>query len=158
MKNKFQIESLPITPFVPLFALSDEALRQQGARRLIADAKPGYPCRVSLRDAEIGERIIALPYVHHDTTSPYRASGPIFVRQQAEQAHPAAGEIPTMLRHRLLSVRAYDEGAILIEAEVVAGDQLQSHIDKLFSDAKVAYLHLHNARPGCYNCRVTRAK
>ena len=26
--------------------------------RVIADGKPGYPCRVSLQDAEIGEKVL----------------------------------------------------------------------------------------------------
>ena len=46
----FRISSLPVEPFVPLFGLSDEALLQHGARRAIADEKPGFPCRVSLAD------------------------------------------------------------------------------------------------------------
>jgi hypothetical protein len=28
----------------------------------------------------------------------------------------------------------------------------------IFSDPAIAYLHVHNARPGCFNCRVERAE
>ena len=35
--------------------LSDDELQQRNVYRYIADQKPGYPCRVSLVDAEIGE-------------------------------------------------------------------------------------------------------
>ncbi len=67
------------------------------------------------------------------------------------------GEVPEMLRHRLLSVRAYDREAMLIGAEVVNGTDLDATVRGLFANEAVAYLHVHNARPGCYNCRVVRA-
>ena len=40
----YQIEALPLAPFAPLFALSDEDLAAVGARRWTADA-PGRACR-----------------------------------------------------------------------------------------------------------------
>ena len=74
---------------MPLFRLSDEELHERSAQWLVADAKPGYPCRVTLEDAEIGERVLAVPFIHHDVQSPYRASGPVFVRESAQTAKPA---------------------------------------------------------------------
>jgi len=62
-----------------------------------------------------------------------------------------------MLRSRLLSVRAYDAMAMLVRSEVVDGKELDETIRRHFGDRNVQYLHLHNARPGCYNCRVERA-
>ena len=53
----FQLEGIPYRPFAPLFALSDQELQKMNARRVIADAQPGYPCRVSLADAAIGEEL-----------------------------------------------------------------------------------------------------
>jgi hypothetical protein len=70
---------------------------------------------------------------------------------------PAVGEIPLMFRHRLLSLRAYDQAAMLINAAVANGTELETTIGDLFRDPAVRYLHIHNARPGCYNCRVVRA-
>jgi len=157
MGSGFQLVALPAEPFAPLFALSDAQLHEIGARRMIVDEKPGYPCRVSLADAEVGETVLLLPFTHHDVPSPYRASGPIFVRRGVATALPAAGEIPLMLQHRLLSLRAYDADAMLIGAEVAEGADLEATIRRLFADEKASYLHVHNARPGCYNCRVVRA-
>jgi len=153
----FRFVALPAERFAPLFELSDAQLHEVSARRMVVDEKPGYPCRVSLADAEVGETVLLLPFTHHDVPSPYRASGPIFVRQGVATALPAAGEIPLMLRHRLLSLRAYDADAMLIGAEVVEGADIGTTIRRLFTDEKVGYLHVHNARPGCYNCRVVRA-
>lgn len=152
----FQFVALPHERFAPLFDLPDAALSAMHARRVLVDETPGFPCRVSLADADPGETVLLLPFVHHDVTSPYRASGPIYVRHGVRTATPAPGEIPRMLRHRLLSLRAYDEGAMLLDAAVVDGSDLESAIGDLFGSTAVRYLHVHNARPGCYNCRVER--
>ena len=123
-----------------------------------AETTPGFPCRVSLVDAEPGEEVLLVPFTHHDVASPYRASGPIFVRVNAATARPEVNEVPAMIRSRLLSIRAYDAEAMMVASEVAEGRDLDDHIERAFSDARVEYLHLHNARPGCYNCRVDRAE
>jgi hypothetical protein len=104
----FQLIGLPCEPFAPLFSLPDQALAELDAQRVIATAKPGFPCRISLEDAEIGEELLLLPYTHQPAHSPYRASGPIFVRKSARQCRLAAGVIPDYVRSRQMSVRAYD--------------------------------------------------
>ena len=85
----FRIHALPAGPFEADFQLDDATLRERGIRRVIADGKPHYPCRVSLQDAVEGERLLLLPFLHHDVDTPYRASGPIYVREDAVQAQPA---------------------------------------------------------------------
>jgi hypothetical protein len=156
MKTNFRIVGLPPTQFQPLFSLDDNELAQKGARRLIVDAKPGFPCRVSLQDAEIGERVILVPFVHHDVESPYRASGPIFVCETSKQIELAPGEIPDVVTDRIISVRAYNDKGMMVNAAVTPGRELKSQIEKFFGDAKISYLHLHNAGAGCYSCRVER--
>jgi hypothetical protein len=157
MNSSFQLIALPSEQFAQLFWQSDAELQAIGARRMIVDQKPGFPCRVSLDDAEVGETVILLPFTHHNVTSPYRASGPIFVRSGARTASPAVGEIPVMFRHRLLSIRAYDVAAMMVGADVVKGSELEDAIHRLFVKESVSYLHIHNAQPGCYNCCVVRA-
>ena len=156
MTTAFQFEALPDQVFEHLFSQTDEQLSQTGARWVVADLKPGYPCRVSLTDAEVGERVLLVPFTHHDVASPYRGSGAIYIRKGMKRASPAVNEIPEMFNSRLLSVRAYDESAMLIDAEVVKGRELRDSIERLFADGHVRYLHIHNAAPGCYNCRVVR--
>ncbi|MBC8045010.1 MAG: DUF1203 domain-containing protein [Rhizobacter sp.] len=154
MATSFQITALPVEKFESLFAQSDEALSALGVRRVVAESKPNYPCRVSLVDAEIGEEVLIIPFVHHDVLSPYRASGPIFVRMNARTASPEADEIPSLLRSRQLSVRGYDALAMMVSADVVNGNDLGLLIAKRFENGNIKYLHIHNASPGCYNCRV----
>ena len=100
--------------------------------------------------------MLAIPFTHHDVSTPYRASGPIFVRTGARTATCVAGEVPAMMRHRLLSIRAYDATGMMVDARVVKGTEIEACIGALFSAQSVDYLHVHNAGPGCYNCRVDR--
>jgi hypothetical protein len=152
----FVISGLPPEPFQALFALPDAELRSRGAMRVTAGAKPGYPCRVSLADAEVGEQLLLLRYEHQPEESPYRASGPIFVRQGAQPARLAPGVIPDAVASRLISVRAYDALHWMIDAAVCEGTALEPEIERLWSNRAVAYLHLHHAMRGCYSCRVDR--
>ena len=157
MNSSFQFIALPVEHFESLFSQSDTELQAVGARRMVVDEKAGFPCRVTLADADVGETVLLVSFTHHDVSSPYRASGPIFVRRNAATARPAVDEIPDMFRHRLLSVRGYDATAMMVVAEVVDGSELRDTIRRFFANASVSYLHIHNARPGCYNCRVVRA-
>jgi len=86
-----------------------------------------------------------------------RSAAKTVARRPARTASLGVGEIPQKLRHRLLSVRACDETAMLVGAEVVAGNELEATIRRLYADSAVSYLHVHNARPGRYDCRVIRA-
>ncbi|MBN9531986.1 MAG: DUF1203 domain-containing protein [Alphaproteobacteria bacterium] len=153
----FRVSGLAAAPFQPLFALSDEVLAARAICRVIADEKPGFPCRVSLEDANPGERLLLLPYEHQTALTPYRASGPIFVREQAGEAFDRVGEIPPVLRSRLLSLRAYDGEGTMLDADVTEGGQVEDLIVRLFSDARVQTIHAHFARRGCYACRIGRA-
>ncbi len=156
MLQDFQITGINGLKMHPLFEMSNIRLAEKGIVRMIADSKPGFPCRISLKDAEIGEEVLLLPYIHHNSGSPYRASGPIFIRRNARPASLAVNEIPDMLLHRLLSVRAYDTAGMMQLARVVNGNTLQMAIYELFENTHTAYLHIHNAGPGCYNCQVNR--
>jgi uncharacterized protein DUF1203 len=157
MKRNFRIVGLPAAQFEPLYSLNEKELAARGARRMRVDAKPGFPCRVTLADVEIGQTVILLPFVHHDVDSPYRALGPIFVRENANDVDLEVGNIPEVVSSRVMSVRAYDRNAIMLDGSVVPGSEIGRHIEKLFADPKIAYLHLHNAGAGCYSCKVERA-
>jgi Protein of unknown function (DUF1203) len=157
MRSDFQFVALPIENFSHLFSMNDAELESHGARRVNVDSHPGYPCRVSLMDAPVGEQVILMPFRHHDVISPYQSAGPIFVRENAQAAKPHVNEIPVMFHHRLLSVRAYDEAAMMTKAKVVEGSALEQTIRDFFTTESISYLHIHNAGPGCFNCLVQRA-
>jgi hypothetical protein len=152
----FQLIGLSAGQFSDLYSLSDEQLAPLGILRVRADSQPGFPCRISLRDAEPGEELLLLPYEHQPATSPYRASGPIFVRVHAQQSILPPGEIPPYVALRQISLRAYDAHHMMLDAEVRPGDAVAAEIEHLFSNPQVAYIHLHNAKRGCFSCRVER--
>ncbi len=152
----FQIHALPTSQFMSLFNLSDNELANINANRMVADAKPGYPCRISLVDAEVGETVLLFNFEHQPNATPFRASHAIFVRERAEQVFPAVGEVPEMLMTRLISIRAFDKKHYMIAADVIDGVHLVEAIPAMLDDPAVSYLHLHNAKPGCFVARVTR--
>jgi hypothetical protein len=153
----FTISGLSPELFAPLFELSDAELAARGAKRVIVEEPNAVPCRVSLEDAAVGEEVILLPYQHLDVPTPYRSSGPIFVRKAARRAARVKNAVPDLQRRRLSSVRAYDADGWLIESEVVAGTELESLVRRFLEGGEAAYLHVHNARPGCFAFRVDRA-
>jgi len=154
----FQLSGIPYQPFAPLFELSDTELRSLNARRVIADSNPGYPCRVNLSDAAIGEELLLLPFEHQPAASPYRSSGPIFVRKDAVQRTTDPGVVPDYVSSRLMSVRAYDAAHQMTDALVCAGNETGAAIRRMFASAGVEYIHLHNANRGCFSCAVHRAR
>jgi hypothetical protein len=152
----FRYMGLPRAQFEPMFAMCDAELGAQGARRMIVDENPGFPCRVSLADAEPGEPVLLLSFAHQDANSPYKASGPIFVRERAHESYDSARIPPVFATGRLLSARAYDAAGIMIDADVTQSSDLESLLAKLFARDETEYVHVHYARRGCFAARVER--
>ncbi|HEV7432073.1 MAG TPA: DUF1203 domain-containing protein [Steroidobacteraceae bacterium] len=152
----FRIQGLPVAAFAPLFGMGEAELSSRGVVRRVADKRPGFPCRVSLRDAQPGESVLLLNYEHLPVSGPYRSRHAVYVREYAHEYIPEVNEIPEVISSRLLSVRAFDASGMMVDADVVAGDALAPVLDCLLADPEVAYLHLHNAKPGCFAARVVR--
>ena len=152
----FLLSALPIEDFAYLFGRPDAERARYGALRVIATERPGFPCRLTLDDAEVGETLLLLPYAHLIGETPYRASGPIFVRE-ATNASVQLDAVPTSMRHRLYSIRAYDANGTMLDADIGEGQDLEVFFERFFAAPKVAFLHLHHARRGCYACRVARS-
>jgi hypothetical protein len=150
----FRFKGLHSEQFAPLFALSDAELEARGYRRMVADAPKGFPCRVSLADAEPGEELLLINYEHQPAHSPYQAKGPIFVGRHSVLFDGA--DVPPALRARLLSVRAYDSDGMMVEAAVVDGQELEPLLQKFFALKDTAYIHVHYASRGCFAALVER--
>ena len=114
---------------------SDEELQSLGVKRLIADASPGFPDRVELRDVEQGEALLLLNYLHQPADTPYRASHAIFVREWAETSYQAVNETPEVLWIRPISLRAFDASGDMVDADLTAGGDLKSAIERLFAQS-----------------------
>ena len=153
----FQVSGLPGAQFAPLFGLSDAVLAARDIVRRTANASPGFPCRVSLMDAVPGETLLLLNFEHLSVASPYRSRHAIYVREYAEEARVAVGVVPEVLRRRLLSVRAFDAQGMMLDADVVDGREVDGVFERMLGRRDVEYVHVHNAKPGCFAARVDRA-
>jgi hypothetical protein len=153
----FRITGLDPTPFRPLYGLPDEELARLGVKRATADAKPGFPDRVELRDAEPGEKVLLVNYLHQPADTPYKASHAIFVREGAEWPYEGRDETPECLRLRMLSLRAFDASGFMVDADLADGRDLEAAIERLLANSAAAYIHAHYAKRGCYAARIDRA-
>jgi hypothetical protein len=153
----FRISGLSAEPFRHLYGLSDAELAKHGVKRYAVDEAPGFPDRIEMRDAALGETVLLLNHVCQPADTPYRASHAIFVREGAETTYDQVDEIPEVMRHRLMSLRAYDKNGMMLDADVVEGKAIESVIARFFANPDVDYIHAHNAKRGCYSGRIDRA-
>ena len=149
----FRITGLPAENFDHLFALNDAELGERGAVR--TQAPGAVPCRISLTDADIGDEVLLINFEHLPTDSPYRSRHAIYIRHN-EHRFEAKDEVPSMLRTRLLSVRAFDAAGMMVDADVIDGKEIEHAIAAQFENSQTRYLHIHFAKPGCFAARVDR--
>lgn len=152
----FRVAGLDPALFADLHGLSDDALAAKGVLRVYVEKKPDAPCRISLDDAEIGETVLLLNFDHQPADTPYRQQGPIFVRETSDR-FDAADIMPPALERRQLSLRGFDADHMMIEADVVDGANAAALVEQFFDNPRVAYVHAHYAKRGCFAARFDRA-
>ena len=153
----FVIRGLDPTRFESVIGADDRSLAAQGAVRRIADAKPGFPCRVTLEDAEPGDRLILLNYESHGAATPYRSAYAIFVNEKAREAAVFRDEIPPVMRARPIALRHFSKDGMLIGASLALKGDSREAVLAAFANEDVAYIHAHNAAHGCFAAEVRRA-
>ncbi|MBW8813897.1 MAG: DUF1203 domain-containing protein [Caulobacterales bacterium] len=154
----FVVTGLPSEPFQHLFGLSDEALAGLGVVRKTVDAPVGFPCRITLEDAPVGETVLLLNYEHQPAETPYRSRHAIFVREGRHESARYVDEAPPALAaRRYISLRAFDGQGNIVGSDVAPGTDLPPAIEKLLALPDTAYIHAHNAGHGCYAARIDRA-
>lgn len=152
----YRISGLSPTEFLPLFALSDGELAQRQAVRVTASRYPGYPCRITLEDAPVGQELILVHHVSHDVATPYRSAYAIYVSKSVA-ATEYRDVLPPVMRERPLGLRGFDADGMLRNARLAAPGEADTGIRDLFDDPAIAYIHAHNAAHGCFVARVDRA-
>ncbi|MFN3226713.1 MAG: DUF1203 domain-containing protein [Hyphomicrobiales bacterium] len=152
----FVVTGLPAERFAHLYGLSDANLAAHGAIRYTADSNPGFPDRVEMRDAELGETLLLVNHasVHQDT--PYKTSHAIFVLEGARTKYRAVDTIPDVMHRRLLSLRAFDPDGMMLDAALAEGDAIGDVARRLLDDPAVDRIHAHYAMRGCYAGMITR--
>ena len=151
----YRITGLDPAPFAPMFDLDDGELEARGMTRMTVD-NPNFPCRVTLRDCELGDEVILLNHVSHDGNNPYRASHAIFVSKSGAEAADYVDTIPPALDRRILSLRAFDADGMMVEAALAQPGEADPAIRKLLSNTAVAHIDAHNAIRGCFAARIDR--
>jgi hypothetical protein len=155
MPMTYRIKGLEPAPFAPLFKLDDAQLEARDMARMTAD-NPNFPCRVTLRDCELGEEVILLNHVSHDGDNPYRASHAIFVSRLASEAAEYVDAIAPALDRRILSLRAFDSNGMMVEAALAQPGEADAAIRMLFANPAADHIDAHNAIRGCFAARIDR--
>jgi hypothetical protein len=151
----FQITGLSPDTFAPLFNLPDEELAKHRAKRVTVRG-PGYPERIEMRDAQPGEVLLLVNYEHQPADTPYRAAHAVYVREGATTTYSAIDELPEVMVKRLLSLRAFSNKHMLVEADVVEGSEAIPVIERMLANEKIAYIQAHYAKPGCFAATIQR--
>jgi hypothetical protein len=152
----YRITGIDPAPYRHLFGLSDGELAGRGVVRMAVMEKPGFPCRISLADRDIGESVLLLNHVSHDVAGPYRASHAIFVTESAADAAEYVDEVPPVFAPRALSLRGFDEHGMMADAILAQPGEADAGIRKLFENPEIVTIHAHNATRGCFAARIER--
>jgi hypothetical protein len=152
----YKIAGLDPSKFTHLIGLNEVELAAQGAVRMTADARPGFPCRITLDDAEIGETLLLVNHCSHDGDNPYRATHAIFVGESATEAAIYVDEVPPALDRRVLSLRAFDQVGMMTDAVLVQPGEADAAIRGLLASDAVDHVDAHNATRGCFAARIDR--
>jgi hypothetical protein len=151
----YRITGLDPEPYKPLFGLSDEELASRGIVRMTVTS-PTFPCRVSLTDRALGEKVLLVNHVSHDVANPYRASHAIFVTEGATEPAEFVDEVPPVFKTRILSLRGFDEQGMMADAILTQPGEAEEGIRRLFANPEIATIHAHNATRGCFSAKIER--
>ena len=151
----YRIKGLEPAAFAHLFELDDAELEAKGMARMTVD-NPNFPCRIALRDCELGDEVILLNHVSHVGNNPYRASHAIFVSKSATEPAEYIDTVPPALDRRILSLRAFDAQGMMVEAALAQPGEADPVIRKLLGNPAAIHIDAHNAIRGCFAARIDR--
>ena len=117
------------------------------------------PCRYCLAESEVGALMLLGSYHFGRPHGVYWTPSPIFLHADPCGSFPQANAVPEIVRHRLVSVRAYDTDDMCIYelGDVCDGAKVEGLLERALSDRRTDFVNIHTARPGCFLCRVERA-
>ena len=122
----------------------------------VVDENPGYPCRQCRRDAQVGNEVLLVSHDPFAGRSPYHSASPVFIHRVPCADDVDRAPVPAQMTRRLLSVRCFDAGEMMIDATVVPGTDLRDVIERFFAADEADHIHVHYAERGCWAGRVER--
>lgn len=152
----FRITGIDPAPWWHLTQLSDDELPAHNARRMIANSKPGFPCRMTLEDAEPGESLLLVGHRIERPGSPYQFEYAIFLREQADAAAIYDDRVPPVIETRRVAMRGFDESGLVAQVELAEPGDGEQVIRAMLEDSTIAYIDVHNVIAGCFAARVER--
>jgi hypothetical protein len=151
----YVVKGIDPAPYRRLFGLSDAELAEEGVVRMTV-TDPTFPCRVSLTDRELGEKVLLLNHVSHDVANPYRSSHAIFVAEAEQEPAQYVDEVPPVFVSRVLSLRGFDKDGMMTNAILTEPGEADTGIRKLFANPQIETIHAHNATRGCFSAKIER--
>nr|NUR37400.1 DUF1203 domain-containing protein [Sphingomonas sp.] len=151
----YRITGIDPAPYQHLYGLPDEELAEQGVVRMTV-TDPTFPCRVSLTDRPIGEKVLLLNHVSHDVANPYRATHAIFVSEGADAPAEFVDEVPPVFEKRVLSLRGFDKQGMMADAILTQPGEADAGVRRLFDNPEIETIHAHNAVRGCFSAKIER--
>ncbi len=118
----------------------------------------GNPCRHCLGMIAQGAGMLVLAHRPFPALQAYAETGPIFLC--ADPCPAGGGEaLPAMLASPDYILRGYgaDDRIVYGTGGVVPTAAIPTRAAELFTDARVAYVHVRSARNNCYQCRIDKA-
>jgi hypothetical protein len=143
------------TALVARLKSSDD--NNQPPERVLSDGA-GTPCRHCLRDVPEGQDMLILSLRPFPRLQPYAEQGPIFLCGAECTAHEPDILPPILQTSQDYLVKGYtQEDRILYgSGAIVPKDDISSYAARLFTNPKIAYIHVRSARNNCYLCRIDR--
>ncbi len=152
----YAITGLDPAQFQPLFGLSEAEFAKRGVIRKNVTEKPGFPCRITLEDPEVGETVLLMNYESHTADTPYRSAYAIYVREAATAPARLTDELPQVFANRPIALRIFNADGMLVGATLARGADIDAAIRGAFESPQASYIHAHNAAHGCFSARIDR--
>jgi len=152
----YRITGIDPAPYRYLHGLTETELAGQGVVRMTVTANPGFPCRISLTDRDVGESVLLLNHLSHDVAGPYRASHAIFISEGETESAEYIDEIPPVFATRVLSLRGFGADGMMIDALLTQPGEADGGIRRLLANPEIETVHAHNASRGCLAARIER--
>ena len=118
----------------------------------------GNPCRHCLRYIPEGAGMLILAHRPFPTPQPYAEVGPIFLCAE-ECARHEGDAMPEVLQGSpdyLIKGYGQDDRIVYGTGAVVENDHMLGQAEEIFTDPRVAYIHIRSARNNCYQARIDR--
>ena len=108
-------------------------------------------------DAEPGEDLLLVNFEHLPVGNPYRSCYAVYVREGAsESGANIATKCPTSLLRACCRCARFGTDDMLMAGEVIEGTELDPLLRAWLADPATGFIHVHNAKPGCFAAEVRR--